>query len=250
MRSAKNIVKEIEQCSTMGVKEIFFFDDNFSANPKRVVEICDELIRKDLKVIWSFRGRVNTTGEEMLKKCKEAGCHRIHFGVETGTDEGLKRLKKDINVEMIKKAFKVCKKVGITSVANFIIGLPWETKEDMLHTIKFANEIDPDYAEFAILTPFPNTELYEESIKKGMFGDFWREFAKNPVPDFDLKTCNEHYSREELFKILDLCLKKFYFRPKRIMKILLQLRSKKEFKTKLKAGIALLNFKKMIIPKN
>jgi radical SAM superfamily enzyme YgiQ (UPF0313 family) len=249
MRSAKNIIKEIEQCYNLGLREIFFFDDNFSVNTKRVEEICDEIIKRKLKITWSFRGRVNTINYPMLKKCKKAGCHRIHFGVETGTDKGLKKIKKDITTDMVKKAFKLCKKAGITTVSNFIIGLPGETKEDMFKTVKFANEINTNYAEFQILTPYPKTELYEEMIKNGVFNDFWKEFAENPTPDFKLRTCNEHYTREELFDLLEQCLKKFYFTPKRIAKLIFQIRSKKELKTKIKAGLALLNFHKMVLPK-
>ena len=186
---------------------------------------------------------------DLLRKCKKAGCHRVHFGIETGTDNGLQKLKKDITTEMVKKSIKLCKKAGIIVVSNFMIGLPWETKEEMFKTVKFANKIGSDYAEFQIITPYPKTELYEECIKKGMFNDFWLEFAKNPTPNFQLKTCSEHYIRGELFDLLEQCLKKFYFTPERMVKILLQIRSSKEFVTKFKAGLAVLNFKKMLFPK-
>ena len=246
MRSAENLIKEIEQCYKMGIREIFFFDDNFSVSPTRVEEICDEIIKRKLKISWSFRGRVNTINYPMLKKCKKAGCHRIHFGVETGTDEGLKKIKKDTTTEMIRSAFRLCKKAGITTVANFMIGLPWETKEDMFQTVKFANEINTDYAEFQVLTVLPKTELYTEMIHEGLFNDFWGEFAKNPTSNFKLRTCNRHYTRDELFDLLEQCMKKFYFKPKRMIKMLAQTRTLKELLTKLKAGLVLFNLKKNI----
>jgi anaerobic magnesium-protoporphyrin IX monomethyl ester cyclase len=249
MRSALSIIKEIEKCYELGLREIFFFDDNFSVSPKRVEEICDELIRRKIKITWSFRGRVNTINPQMLRKCKKSGCHRIHFGVETGTDEGLSKLKKDINTDMVRKAFRLCKKAGIITISNFIIGLPWEKKEDMFKTVKFANEIGADFAEFQILTPYPKTELYETRIQEGKFNDFWLEFAKNPNTDFRLRTCNDYYNREELFVLLEQCLKKFYFNPRRAIKILFQIKSGKELMTKAKAGLALFNFKEMIFPK-
>lgn len=247
-RSAENIVAEIEQCCNLGIKEIFFFDDNFSVDMKRVEKICDLIIEKGLDITWSYRGRVSSISYEMLQKCRKSGCHRIHFGVETGTDEGLRRIKKDITTDMVRNAFKLCKKVGITRVGNFMIGLPGEKKEDMFKTIEFAKSIGTDYAEFAILTPFPRTELYEEGIKRGIFDDFWLEFAKNPTPDFKLKVWNEYYSREELFQILEECLKKFYFDPRTMIKILFSIRSFKELSTKIKAGMSLLNYKKMNMP--
>ena len=246
MRSAENLIKEIDQCYKIGIREIFFFDDNFSVSQKRVEEICDEIIKRKLKISWSFRGRVNTINYPMLKKCKKAGCHRIHFGVETGTDEGLKKIKKDTTTEMIKNAFKLCKKAGITTVANFMIGLPWETKEDMFQTVKFANKIGADYAEFQVLTVLPKTELYEEMVKGGLFNDFWSEFAKNPTSNFRLRTCNRNYTRDELFDLLEQCIKKFYFTPRRMIKMLAQTRSLKELITKLKAGLVLFNLKQTI----
>lgn len=248
-RSAENVVKEMEQCYNLGIKEIFFFDDNFSVDIRRVENICDALIRKNLKVSWSFRGRVNCLSYDMLVKCKKAGCHRIHFGVETGTDEGLKKIKKDITIAMVRKAFKLCKKAGIVTVANFMIGLPGEKKEDMFKTVDFANSIDTDYAEFQIITPYPKTELYEEGLKGGIFKtDFWRDFAKKPYPGFELQMWNEYYTRKELFEILGLCLKRFYFNPKRLIKIGFSIKSYKEFKTKVRSGLTLLKYKDMKLP--
>ena len=249
-RSAENIVKEVEQCYKLGIREIFFFDDNFSVDVRRVKAICDEIVKRKLKISWSFRGRVNTLDYDMLVKCKKAGCHRIHFGVETGSDEGLRKIKKDITTEQIRKAFKLCKKTGIVAVANFMIGLPGEKKREMFNTVDFANSIDADYAEFAIVTPYPQTELYEEGLKRKIFKtDFWKEFAKRPYPGFELQVWNEYYSREELFKILEECLHRFYFNPMRMLKIAFSIRSFKEFKTKLKSGLTLLNYKKMKMPK-
>ena len=250
-RSAGNIVKEIEQCYKLGIREIFFFDDNFSVDIKRVEAICDEIMKRKLKINWSFRGRVNTLTYNMLLKCKKAGCHRIHFGVETGTDEGLRKIKKDITTETVRKAFRLCRKAGIVTIANFMIGLPGEKKRDMFRTVDFANSIGADYAEFQIITPYPKTELYEEGIKKGVFKtDFWKEFAKKPYPGFELQVWNEYYSRNELFKILDECLKRFYFNPGRIIKIAFSIRSFKELKTKIRSGLALINYKNMIMPKS
>jgi len=128
--------------------------------------------------------------------------------------------------------------------------LPGEKKREMFNTVDFANSIDADYAEFAIVTPYPQTELYEEGLKRKIFKtDFWKEFAKRPYPGFELQVWNEYYSREELFKILEECLHRFYFNPMRMLKIAFSIRSFKEFKTKLKSGLTLLNYKKMKMPK-
>jgi anaerobic magnesium-protoporphyrin IX monomethyl ester cyclase len=240
-RSAENIISELEQCLSLGISEIFFFDDNFSVDTRRVEAICEAIIKKRIRISWSFRGRVDTLSYGMLALCRKAGCHRIHFGVETSTDAGLRELKKDITTNQIRKAFALCKKAGIVSVANLIIGLPGQKKEDMLKTVEFANSIGADYAEFQVMTPYPKTELYEEGLRRGIFKrDFWREYAKKPSPGFRLRVWNEHYTREQLFGILAQCLRRFYLNPRRIFRIGGSIRSLKELKTKLRSGLSLI----------
>lgn len=250
MRSPANILAEIEQCMAMGIREFFFYDENFNVSTRRVEEFCDEIISRKLGITWSFRGRVNTITEPLLRKCRQAGCHRIHFGVETDNDEELRRVKKDITVEMVRRAFTACRRAGIESIGNFMLGMPWDRKEDMFRRVKFAQSIGADYLEFNIFTPYPKTELYAECIQKGMFGDFWLEFAKHPDPDFQPPTASECYSRQELFDFLEGCMKKFYFRPRQILRTLFRIRSWRELKNKARAGMALLNFRRMIYPKS
>lgn len=242
VRSARNIADEMQECVKLGIREIHFVDDTFNVYPERVEAICKEIKERKLKIDWSFRGRVEGLTKSLLKKLKGAGCYRIHLGVETSTDEGLRDLKKGITVEQIKYVFKSMREAGINSVAYFLLGCPHErSKEDILRTINFSKEINPDFVLFNILTPYPFTELYKEGVKKGLFrSDYWREFVLNPRKDFVPCFWEEYFSKEELLELLLLAYKQFYLRPKFLMKVLTNHQNLKSFFRKIKTGIDIL----------
>ena len=239
VRSPENVADEIEECLNAGIKEIHFIDDTFNADMGRVMKICDEIKRRKLKVKWSFRGRVDKITESLLVNLKEAGCYRIHLGVEASSDDGLQKLKKGFTIEQVKQAFKWVRRAGINSVAYFLIGCPHEkTRQDVIETINFSKKIDPDFALFNILTPYPATNLYEEGLKMGMFRkDCWKEFALNPVKDFKPPFWEEWLSRDELVSLLNLAYRKFYIRPKFILRQICASRDPNILAKRLKTGL-------------
>ena len=109
-RSAENVVKELQEINKMGIKEVFIYDDTFTIDRQRVVDICNLILEKNIKLNWDIRARVNTVDEELLKLMRSAGCARIHYGVEAGTEKILKILRKGITLEQVKKAFAITKK--------------------------------------------------------------------------------------------------------------------------------------------
>jgi len=241
-RSINNIVDEIEQCVKEGYEEFHFYDDMFNITPQRVIDFSQELIRRKIKIIWDFRGRVNTVTEESLKIAKQSGLRMISFGVETGTDEGLKYIKKGITIEQIKKAFKICQKLKIKTVADFMIGLPFEkTKQDIINDINFCISLKPTYVMFAVLTIYPKTPLYFQAIEKKLIDpDKWTKFCLNPTKDFQLDLWEEFFTREELLSFLDFAYKKFYLRFSYILQSIKNLTTIEEFKRKLSAFFLLL----------
>ena len=140
-RSSENVVDEMEQCQKMDIKEILIYDDTFTVNRQRVLDICSEIQKRNLKINWDIRARVDTVDEELLKEIKKTGCQRIHFGVEAGTQKILNVLRKGITLEQAEKAFNLSRKIGLETLAYFMIGSPTETKEDILKTIKFAKKL-------------------------------------------------------------------------------------------------------------
>ncbi len=140
--------------------DIFYFDDLFTVNRKRVIALCQVLREKSLKAPWSAQGRVDTVDEEMLEAMKAAGCAEIMFGVESGSDRILQYLVKGFTREKVIRAFDLCRRAGIKAGAYLIVGVPGETKQDVLDTVSLVERIEPSLLNFSFLTPFPNTSLY------------------------------------------------------------------------------------------
>ena len=240
-RSAENVVSEMIEIKKMGIKEIFIYDDTFTIDRSRVVKICELILNKNIKLNWDIRARVNTIDEDLLKLMKLAGCERIHYGVEAGTEKILKILRKDITVEQVRTAFKLTKKVGIETAGYFMIGSPNETMDDIKETINLAKEIFPDYIHFSVLTPFPATELYFRGLQEGVIkNDYWREFALNPETNFKPSAWEENFKREELIKILIKVYREYYLSPKYIWKRIKELRNWQNVKNNFKAGMRLI----------
>jgi len=244
-RSAQNVINEIEECLKLDIKEIFIYDDTFTVDRQRVVDICNEIIKRKLNFTWDIRARVNTVDEELLSLLKKAGCVRIHFGVEAGTEKILKVLNKNISLDQVLTAFSLSKKIGIQTLAYFMIGSPTETKEDVLRTIKFMKKLDPDFVQITLLTPFPGTKIYQWALDQKVFlTDYWREFAVNPTPGFKTRYWTKELSQKELEKLLILAYKRFYLRPSYIIKRIKKITSLLELHKKAKAGLRVLIMKK------
>ncbi len=240
--SPGRVCDEIKACLDLGIEEFYFVDDTFNITNQRVIDLCDEIIRRELKLRWTVRFRVKGVTRELLEKMKLAGCQRIQFGVEQGTEEGLLRLKKDVTVREIESAFRLCREVGINTVAYFMIGTPVErTRDDVLDTIAYSIKLDPDFVMFNVLTPFPGTTLYDEGMRDGVLNlDPWTDFMKNPREDFKAQVWDEHFSRAELREMLDIAYKKFYWRPKFVARNITQIQSPRDFMRKASAGLRML----------
>ncbi len=240
-RSAVSVVDEMEQCLKLGIEEILVYDDTFTVDRQRTIDICDEIIKRDLKFVWDIRARVDTVDQEVLKKLKQAGCVRIHFGVEAGTEKILKVLNKGIHLNKIEEVFQSTKKIGIERLGYFMIGAPAETKQDIEQTIKFAKKLNPDYIHITILTPYPGTLIYQMALDQGVIkSDYWQEFAQYPEKGVVTQYWEKELTREELFELLSKFYKKFYGRPSYIFKEFLRIRSFKDLIKKVKIGLKIL----------
>lgn len=168
VRNIKNIIDEIKYIKSLGINELHITDFNFLANKNHSQELCREMIKNNLKVTWDCLARVDNFDEETLDLMKKAGCHLIQIGIESGDDKLLKDYFKKLNTNQIKQAVELCKKKGIMVLGFFIIGLPGETKESALKTIRFAKKLDCDFCSFAIAAPFTGTKNEGRSNRKRM----------------------------------------------------------------------------------
>jgi len=174
-RSAKNVVDEIEWLvKEKGLKYLYFSDDIFTVDKQRAIDICKMLIDRKIDIGWVTETRVDSVSYEVLYWMKKAGCSILQFGVESGSPTILKNIKKNITLEQIRNAFKLCKEVGLKAQAFIMVGNQGETWETVRETERLLDEIKPDVLSVAIAGIFPNTELYRIAKEKGVIGDdFW-----------------------------------------------------------------------------
>lgn len=238
-RSPTHIADEIEQCIGMGIREAFIYDDTFTVRKDRVHDLCDEIISRKLNFKWDVRAHVNTVDLDLLKHMAEAGCDRIHYGVEVGNDRMMKEIRKNTNVERVKAAFEAARQAGMERLAYFIIGQQTETAEDIEDTMRLARELKPNYVHFTIFCPYPGTEIYFKGLESGVIKqDVWRDLAVDPQAGFELPVWEENFTRAELREMLVKCYKSFYLRPGYILKSLGNIQSAGEFMRKAKAGLS------------
>lgn len=161
--SVDNVVDEIQSCITdFNISRFFFRGDTFTADKRWVMDLCREIIKRRLKIIWYCNSRVNTIDKEMVKAMKETGCKAITFGIESGNDEILKYIKKNITKEQALKAIRFTKEAGIITWTCYILGLPRDTEETINETIRFSKVVDSDLVDYHKYLPFPGTEAYEQ----------------------------------------------------------------------------------------
>lgn len=240
----ERILSEMDYFYKRGIREFVFFDDMFNLTPKRVIEISDAITAQFPNIIWSFRGRVDQVTEEMVRRAKKSGCRQILFGVEAGKDEDLKAIKKRINTKQVVDSIAICKKMGLETSTNWIIGLPThKNRKDILDLLDFAIKTGTDYAQFNILIPYAGTEIFAEGVKQNVLpADFWNEYVLNPTPNAYIPIWEEYLSREELSELLKICYRKFYLRPSKILEHVSKVRSISQFKSKFRGMLTVMGF--------
>ncbi|MFC1514811.1 B12-binding domain-containing radical SAM protein [Candidatus Omnitrophota bacterium] len=229
-RDPMNVVDEMEECvRKYGIKEILFYDDVFAVDKKRAAAICEDILRRKLDVTWSIRTRPDCVDEDIIKLFARAGCVRINYGVESADPRILRSVKRDISFGMIRDVVRWAKREGISVFGFFIIGLPGETRESIMGTIKTAKELDLDYAQFSKVVPAPQTELYR-TMQKEVGGDFWRDYTLGKENIGNLMPVGSQVSPEELTSWLKKAYRDFYFRPKYIVRTLRKIESFRELR--------------------
>ena len=213
LRSIKNIVDEIECLYTQyGIKRFEFYDELFTVHRGRAIELCQEILKRNLHITWIVNSRVDNVDEGLLRVMKSAGCHCIIYGIESGNQKILDIIKKEISVPQIKNAIKITKKVGLKAYGLFLIGLPYENDATIRETINFAKKLPLDYATFNILIPLPGTKVFELA-KKGQGIKFLSDnLGKSKAVSYtniELPTI----SRKKLVEYQKRAYKEFYLRP-------------------------------------
>jgi radical SAM superfamily enzyme YgiQ (UPF0313 family) len=166
----ENIMQEIEHIlTTYGQKSFIFWDDLFTVNKKRVIEFCEELLKRDLNIKWICLARLNTLDREMLDIMKKAGCIQIQVGVESGSERILKFIGKNLPISLINEKTQIIKDAAMNWLAFFIIGFPTETKDEIQKTLNYIEEIKPSTVQISIFSPYPGTDFFTFLNKKNLF---------------------------------------------------------------------------------
>ena len=210
MRNPKKVVDELEYLhKKYGEKQYTFYDDAFTVNQKRTEEICNEIIKRGLKIKWDCETRVDMVSKDLLLKMRAAGCIAVWYGVEAGSQKVRDAMGKGISTQQTLNAFKWTQDAGLMAVASIILGFPGETKETAMESVKLLRKINPDEIGIYIATPYPGTPMYDRVIKMGWLKitDFDR--YDTATPTFESPTMTV----DELRKIHDKAHQSFYLRP-------------------------------------
>ena len=238
-RSAKNVVDEMEiYVRKYGVKEIKFWDEHFTLDRERALAICDEILRRDLRVHFWCSARVDAVDPELLSMMKRAGCWCINYGLETGVEKNLTTLNKETTVAQGIRAVEMTHAAGIETVGTYVFGIPGETYAEGLETIKLACRLDHYYAEFFPLTPFPGTELYENIDKYGTLNApldrLGMLFKAAPFVPYSM-------TEDEIIRLLDTAFTVYYGRPSFVLRRIAGIRTWYDVEAIAHGGLSILN---------
>jgi radical SAM superfamily enzyme YgiQ (UPF0313 family) len=236
LRSAKNVVDEIEVCyKEFGVREIDFFDATFFLGKSRLSEIFREIKCRNLEFEWSCRSRVDVVDEDILSQAASVGCRQIYYGIESVNQRVLGTIKKDIELEQVRWAIKFSNKCGIKTMGFFMVGNPGDSKGSVRDTISFAKDLGLDFIQVCRAIAKPGTELDKIMIEK-TGKDYWRRDIKGDKIKGRLPTPWASLSELQIEALTKEFYLKFYFRPNMLWRRIIQLKSLSEFKRYARVG--------------
>ena len=215
-RSPQSVVDEMLECfEKYRISDFFFKSDTFTINKEWVIKLCDLIIDSPLygKINWVANSRTNTVDDDILSKMKQAGCSLIAFGLESGSEDSLLKMKKGTTVELNRQAINLAKKHGIKTFGFYLIGFPWETKKHLNDTKDFMFEANTDFIEIHLLVPYEGCELFKMLENKGksfnLLGEDNCKYHTNGT---------DYLSSEEIEAFKRSVTLKYYLRPKYIAK--------------------------------
>ncbi len=171
-RSPEHVLGEMQELNDMGFRSIYFTDDHFLLNRKRINEICKGIIKRKFEFHWGCEGRVDSIAIDQMSIMKEANCNLLMFGVEAGTQKVLDRLNKQQTLKQIEHAINEAKSHGIARAHGyFLIGAPGETEEDILESFRFTARLKLDTFNFGRLCVYRGTPLWKEYVDRGIIDD-------------------------------------------------------------------------------
>lgn len=243
VRSAEKVIEEMQEIRRLGYREIFFRDETFSAYKGRNFTIYESMKREKLDFTWIANARVDMIDEESMRAMRDAGCHMLKFGVETGVDEMLIRYKKGTTTEQAEWAFRTAREIGLDTHAHIIFGGPEETLDTIRETISFVKKIRPSTATFGILTPYPGTEIFDiVAAKRPEIRDGSESTMENLHTEGFYSEALCGLSGEDLARQVVQAYREFYMRPSFLLDRLTKVKSFEELMISAVGGMNVLQF--------
>jgi len=225
LRPLASVIEEIKLLKSKGIDEIFMRDQSFGADRDRTLELCRLIIQEDLRIGWSCFSRVDIIEPELIKAMKAAGLHTVIFGIESGNEKILAEYNKNTSVSQMKTAISLCQNNGVRAAGTFIIGLPGESKDSIIRTIRLAKELKLDYASFNIAAPTFGSKFRSDAIAKNWIDEANIEMdTSKGTPIWK----NQEITNEEIKKLHKYAIISFYLDPRYLIKRLFALRSMDE----------------------
>jgi radical SAM superfamily enzyme YgiQ (UPF0313 family) len=214
--------------------EFFFEDDTFTLHRPTALGICEEILRRGLKVTFSVNARVDTADLQMMKLLKKAGCRELLVGFESGDQQILDNIKKRATVEQATEFMARTKEAGLDVHGTFVLGLPGETKETMEKTLQFAQGLGLHTVQFSAAMPFPGTAYFTHSEQNGYLNT--RDWNKWLDPEGEQTGVVSYpgLKKEEVEACVDRGLRSFYFRPGYLIKFAFKNAHWKDFTRKVR----------------
>jgi radical SAM superfamily enzyme YgiQ (UPF0313 family) len=218
VHSPDYVVREIQHLvSDYGIREIFFYDDTFTLDSRRVMAICEEIEKQRIRISWNISTHVNTVSRELLRAMRKAGCWQIAYGVETGDPRVMQDIMKGTDPDTVRERIQWTTEAGIEAKGLFMIGHPTDTPESIDRTIEFARSLPIVSANFKIAVPFVGTPLREMAADYGELRDGdYRNFKGDPQ---EAVFCANGLTRDYLMGVQRRAYARFYGRPSRLFRI-------------------------------
>lgn len=227
VRSPQNVAEEMAYMKKLfpQVREFFFDDDTFTANLPRAREIARKLA--PLGLTWSCNSRANIDADT-IRFFKDSGLRLFLVGYESGNDEILRRIKKGVTLDEMRRFTRACHQAGVVIHGTFILGLPVETRETIENTIRFAQELDVFSLQVSLAAPYPGTELFEMARQNGWFV---KKDKTDLLENDGFQQSALEYpelNKDEIFEAVDRFYRSYYLRPKPILRIIKTMLEDKE----------------------
>lgn len=236
-RELTETIEELRHLKGLGYKEFFLRDASFVPRSRHARELCQAMIEAELGLGWMCNARVDAVDEPSLRMIRDAGCHTVYFGVESGDDEILSLQKKGTTTEQVRSAFRLCSQLGIRTGAFFIFGLIGETVDTMQKTIDFAKELDCYIASFNIAMPLEGTDLRKQAVAEGRLP---AEMKGMDISSFEPIALGDELSPALILRYKQKAIREFYLRPRYLWERLRKTRSTHEVLSSVIDGFALI----------